>query len=362
MEVQPIYLWSVFMETLKTYSLSALFAFGVLLFVSFHINNVFLYYAGGVLFLAPILAPIVAKCRPKKRISIDGKAVLISGCDSGFGFMLAQRLDDIGFQVFAGCLFPEGPGAGSLQKSGSKRLHVVSLDVTNEDSIEKAVSYVKQNLGDNLLWGVVNNAGIVEFGELAWIGMESIQKTIDVNTCGTVRLTKAFLLMLKESKGRVVSVASIGGRQTVPRLVPYCMSKRAVIGFCDGLRLEMYKWNIQVVIIEPTFYRTPLTDEEKVTEATRKRWAKVPTNIKHMYSSKHIESFLNAAFGYLKYFLRNPKEVVTVMEEALISLHPEYYYTPGSFIMHFYCWISKRLPKPIGDMLTFYIIRNVLEK
>ncbi|XP_035234006.1 estradiol 17-beta-dehydrogenase 2-like [Stegodyphus dumicola] len=81
------------------------------------------------------------------RIQPENKAVLITGCDSGFGNLLAKRLDSRGFHVFASCLFPNGPGAEDLKKSCSKRLQVLELDVTKDESVQNAVNFVKENIG-----------------------------------------------------------------------------------------------------------------------------------------------------------------------------------------------------------------------
>ncbi|KFM78606.1 Estradiol 17-beta-dehydrogenase 2, partial [Stegodyphus mimosarum] len=66
------------------------------------------------------------------KVEPENKAILITGCDSGFGNLLAKRLDSRGFYVFASCLFPYGPGAEDLRKSCSKRLQVLELDVTKD--------------------------------------------------------------------------------------------------------------------------------------------------------------------------------------------------------------------------------------
>lgn len=75
-----------------------------------------------------------------------GYGVLVTGCDSGFGHQLARRLDQKGFVVFAGCLFPEGSGAQSLAEHGSGNLKVLKLDVTSEADVERAKAEVLQNL------------------------------------------------------------------------------------------------------------------------------------------------------------------------------------------------------------------------
>ncbi|GFR25903.1 estradiol 17-beta-dehydrogenase 2 [Trichonephila clavata] len=82
-----------------------------------------------------------------EEVKPENKAVLITGCDSGFGHFLAKRLDSKGFHVFATCFFPDGEGATELQKSCSQRLRVLHLDVTKDDSVKEATEFVKQNLG-----------------------------------------------------------------------------------------------------------------------------------------------------------------------------------------------------------------------
>ncbi|KAM7299414.1 retinol dehydrogenase 7-like [Ixodes scapularis] len=80
-----------------------------------------------------------------KLVDGDGKAVLITGCDTGFGHLLAKRLAKEGFYVFAGCLFSDGDDARELRSSPN--IHVLQLNVTKEDQVELALQEVKNNLG-----------------------------------------------------------------------------------------------------------------------------------------------------------------------------------------------------------------------
>lgn len=70
--------------------------------------------------------------------------VFVTGCDTGFGFIAAQKLDRIGFNVFAGCYSEKG--ADEVRKSCSKRVQTINLDVTNRESIKKAIDCVKEAL------------------------------------------------------------------------------------------------------------------------------------------------------------------------------------------------------------------------
>lgn len=106
---------------------------------------------------------------------------------------------------------------------------------------------------------MVNNAGILSLLEIEFGDMTPFTRQMDINCFGAVRVSKAFLPLLRRgslsSRGRVVNVASLAGRFTMPGFVAYCMSKGAVITFSDGLRRELAKWGIEVVCIEPHLYR-----------------------------------------------------------------------------------------------------------
>ncbi|GFY56990.1 estradiol 17-beta-dehydrogenase 2 [Trichonephila inaurata madagascariensis] len=147
-----------------------------------------------------------------EEVKPENKAVLITGCDSGFGHFLAKRLDSKGFHVFATCLFPAGEGAMELKKSCSQRLRVLHLDVTKDDSVKEAADFVEQNLGTCEFWALVNNAGTIKGFSLELSDMDDIKYTLDVNTLGPIRMIKEFLPLLKKSKGRIVNVTSLGGK------------------------------------------------------------------------------------------------------------------------------------------------------
>ncbi|PSN39887.1 hypothetical protein C0J52_22442 [Blattella germanica] len=172
------------------------------------------------------------------------KSILITGCDTGFGNEMARRLDSIGVTVFAGCLFPEGVGAHELKKSCSKNLQIIPMDVTDEEQINNALETVKTLLGDKQLWAIVNNAGITTSGDFELIPMKHIMNVMNVNAIGPLRVTKAFLPLIRKARGRIVIVASMAGRFSPPEMVPYCMSKHAAVSFADGLRREMFKFGV----------------------------------------------------------------------------------------------------------------------
>ncbi|GFS64509.1 hypothetical protein TNIN_410971 [Trichonephila inaurata madagascariensis] len=70
----------------------------------------------------------------------------VSGCDHGFGYLLAKKLDSEGFHVYASCYCPSGPGATELKQKSSNRLKILGIDVTSDESVLKAVKFVEEDL------------------------------------------------------------------------------------------------------------------------------------------------------------------------------------------------------------------------
>ncbi|XP_070531614.1 D-beta-hydroxybutyrate dehydrogenase, mitochondrial-like [Ptychodera flava] len=160
-------------------------------------------------------------------LPVDGRTVFITGCDSGFGHQLACRLDKLGLTVFAGCLIEGGDGAQKLRSLCSRSLKIVPIDVTSDDSVRLAQKIVEDSLPDKSkgLWAVVNNAGIWRWGEIEWAKVDIFKEVAEVNVYGMVRVTKAFLPLIRQAKGRIVNVGSMSGMFTVPAGATYCMSK-----------------------------------------------------------------------------------------------------------------------------------------
>jgi len=185
--------------------------------------------------------------------SVDGKAVLITGCDTGIGHEVARHLDMLGCQVFAGCLDTASEGAQRLRVEASPRLKLVKMDVTKDEEVMKAVEYIECNLppGCEGLWGLINNAGVCVCGEFDWQTMEQIERQVGVNIMGTLRVTKLCLPLIKREQGRLIMVSSVAGVCGYPGLSVYCSTKYAVEGVSAVLRMELAKHGVQVVTIQP---------------------------------------------------------------------------------------------------------------
>ncbi|RWS21952.1 hypothetical protein B4U80_07773 [Leptotrombidium deliense] len=184
-----------------------------------------------------------------------------------------------------------GSGAKELLNSCEKNLRIIKLDVTKDEDVKRSVEEVKCNMGDNELWAIVNNAGILISAEIEMGDIECFTKQMDVNCLGIIRVSKAFIPLLRKASGRVVNMASLAGRFSIPGMVAYCVSKAGVISFSDGLRREMKKWNIDVITVEPHLFKTNLCDQQSQQNALLNAWNESSSDVKQNYGEKYFEGF-----------------------------------------------------------------------
>jgi NAD(P)-dependent dehydrogenase (short-subunit alcohol dehydrogenase family) len=194
------------------------------------------------------------------------RSVVVTGSSTGIGRATALHLDRRGFLVFAGVR--KDADGEALQKEASDRLHPVLIDVTDQATIDAAAKTVAE-AADGRLAGLVNNAGITVAGPLEYLPVGQIRRQFEVNVFGQLAVTQAFLPLIREGRGRIVFMSSIGGRRpAMPFLSPYQASKHALEAFGDALRVELAPWGIEVVLIEPGSIATPIWDKG-VTSADR---------------------------------------------------------------------------------------------
>uniref|UniRef100_A0A914D703 17-beta-hydroxysteroid dehydrogenase type 6 n=1 Tax=Acrobeloides nanus TaxID=290746 RepID=A0A914D703_9BILA len=218
--------------------------------------------------------------------NLRNRAVFITGCDSGFGRLLALKCSKNGIPVFAGCYTAEGRQSLEEEaKSYSGKLVAVPLDITNDESVVKAAKFVKENLQlGHKLWALVNNAGAFSiYGPDAWTSIEQYKQAFEVNCLGMIRCTHAFLKLLKESQGRIISVSSVAGRTSFPCTAPYSVAKYGVEAYMDAIRQELKAYGIKCSILEPGIFKTPLINKQAMEARVKHVWANVSDEMKEEY-------------------------------------------------------------------------------
>jgi NAD(P)-dependent dehydrogenase (short-subunit alcohol dehydrogenase family) len=179
---------------------------------------------------------------------------------------------DRGFRVFGSVRMRAD--ADRLRNEFGANFTPLLFDVTDEAAVLAAAREVRAALGGETLAGLVNNAGIAVAGPVLELAADEFRRQMDVNVIGPIIATQAFgpLLgsdpSLKGSKGRIVMISSVAGKNGNPLMSAYSMSKHAVEGLAESLRREMMLFGIDVIIIAPGAVKTPIwgkADEVDIT-------------------------------------------------------------------------------------------------
>lgn len=273
------------------------------------------------------------------------KHVYITGCDSGFGNLLARHLDKLGFCVIAGCFSEKGEE--DLRKACSDRLTTTHLDVRKNESITKVAALIKDKVGEKGLWAVVNNAGVaVPSAPCDWLTIDDYKSMLDVNLNGVIAVTLSVLPLIKKARGRVVNVASVFGRISVVG-GPYTISKYGVEAFNDSLRINMQPFGVKVLCIEPGFFKTAVTDSEAQQRNVQSLWDKMPQEVRDDYGAGYVDKVFVVMKEKLAQ-LSDPDlmKVVSCMEHAVSAVHPRKRYSAG--------WDAKIFWLPMSYMPTIF--------
>ncbi|XP_051847543.1 D-beta-hydroxybutyrate dehydrogenase, mitochondrial isoform X2 [Antechinus flavipes] len=293
---------------------------------------------------------------PQEKRALN-KAVLVTGCDSGFGLSIAKHLHAMGFTVFAGCLLKDKGEAGSqeLDAMNCDRMKTIQLDVCKSAEVNKAIETIQENLKEPSkgLWGLVNNAGVSTFGEVEFTSLETYKEVAEVNLWGTIRTTKASLPLLRKAKGRVVNISSVLGRTASAGRSTYCVTKFGVEAFSDCLRYELYPLGVRVSVVEPGNFTvaTRLYKPERIQAAARKMWDSLPEAVRRDYGKRYFRQRVSDLEAYCKSGSMDTKPVIESVGHALTSKTPYTRYHP----MDYYWWLRMQIvthaPGALSDMI-----------
>ena len=254
---------------------------------------------------------------------MDDTAVVVSGASTGIGRATALHLDSIGLRVFAGVRREEDGEA--LRREASSRLTPLRLDVTNPDDVASAANVVGDAVRDSRLAGIVNNAGIAVSGPVEFVSIDDWRRQFEINLFGVVSMVQAFMPLLRENRGRIVTTGSLGGRLAQPMVAPYCASKHALEALHDALRVELRPWGIKASLVQPGAVKTPIWN--KGLEAGSEMIRKAPRQLGDLYG---------AAIGIATKMAIHENEtgvepivVARAIEHALLSAKPRARYPVG---------------------------------
>ncbi len=189
-----------------------------------------------------------------------GKAALVTGASSGFGLLISLELAKAGYDVAAGLRRPEAAAellAQAEQADVTGRIHIFRLDICAEEQVKAVALALEQKFGR--LDVLVNNAGEAVGGMVEEVPLGGWRKQMETNFFGTVSVTQHMLPLLRKSgRSKIILMSSISGRVGFPGYGPYAASKFALEGFGESLSMELMPFGIDVVLVQPGAYGTPI--------------------------------------------------------------------------------------------------------
>jgi NAD(P)-dependent dehydrogenase (short-subunit alcohol dehydrogenase family) len=243
------------------------------------------------------------------------RVVLVTGGGSGIGLATALEAARLGFTAVA-AVHRDGQAdtVRSAARAAGVRVDVETVDVTDDEAVRHVMDRRQP-------WGLVNNAGLMWPGLLAEQPLDEGRHHLDVMLLAPIRLVQAALpAMRRRGEGRIVNMSSIAGEPTGPMLGWYEGTKRALTTLSDALRLELATWGIDVVVVEPGPFATPIW--EKATARLRRR--------REGSAEPHVYDRTIKMLGGLAARAGDPADVAEVVGEVLRAGRPRFLYRVGA--------------------------------
>ena len=197
----------------------------------------------------------------QQEADISGDVVVITGGSRGLGLQLAREFAAHGCRLVI-CARDEAElrrAEKELARAGGNgaapELLAIICDVGDREQVEAMMAQARDRFGQIDI--LVNNAGIIDVAPLASQPIEAFEQAMDTMYWGVVYATFAVLPEMRaRRRGRIVNITSIGGKASVPHLLPYNSAKFAATGFSEGLRAELAGSGVIVTTIIPGLMRT----------------------------------------------------------------------------------------------------------
>ena len=212
--------------------------------------------SAGILAAAGVTLAAAAVWKKLAMADMFGKVVLITGGSRGLGFAIAQEFAALGSRLVICARDAEElqRAETELRRAGADVLTVV-CDVSQQDEVQNLVRRATERFGP--IDVLVNNAGIISVGPIESQTIDDFREALDVMFWGQVHTVLAVLPeMQRRQRGWIANITSIGGKISVPHLLPYSCAKFAAVGLSEGLSAELAKDGIHVTTVAPGLMRT----------------------------------------------------------------------------------------------------------
>jgi NAD(P)-dependent dehydrogenase (short-subunit alcohol dehydrogenase family) len=249
------------------------------------------------------------------------KSALITGATDGLGRAAAILLAERGYRVFAaGRSAEKRAQLDALAREKKLPLETLELDVCDDSSVQRAVSRVLAKVDS--IDVLFNNAGVNFTAAVEDLRMEDWRRQFETNFFGVLRVTQAVLPNMRERRsGCIVMMSSVSGFVTAPTQGAYSSSKFALEAMSNALRLELYPFNIKVILIEPGYIMTGI---QQAAMDLARPYLENPN--KGPYAPLYAR-FLKSMTGARAESKTTPEDCARVVLKAIESPNPKVRYT-----------------------------------
>ena len=263
-----------------------------------------------------IVRAVVRSLHP---VSMTGETVFITGGSRGLGLAIALECARRGANIAICGRDPERleRAAGRLRECGTDVVQIV-CDVRREGDVRAAIQHAYEAFGR--LDTLVNNAGTIAVGPMESLTLQDYQEAMDTHFWAMYYAVESALpIFLRQGRGRIVNVTSIGGKVSVPHLLSYSASKFAAVGYSEGLRAELARKNISVTTVVPGLMRTgsPRNASFKAQHRKEYTWFTLSDTLPgfSIAASSAARAIVNAALQ------RKAVAVLSLPAQAIALLH-----------------------------------------
>jgi len=267
----------------------------------------------------------------------EDRTVLAVGASSGIGRACAVRLASRGHRVFGTTRRPPAEVEAALRRElrDSDRLEVIRMDVDDVRSVDAGVHAVVERAGR--IDAVINCAGFGIGGSIEDTSDDEARAILETNFLGTLRVCRAVLpIMRKQGSGTIVNVSSIGGRIAVPFQGLYSATKFAVEGLTEALRMEVHRFGVRVVLVEPGDFATGFTDNRRPARDA-------------LENEAYADAY-RAALAVVERDERggsSPEAIARLVERILVARSPRLRYTVGALFQRVAVVLRNVLPSKL---------------
>lgn len=212
--------------------------------------------------------------KPKRKTDYTNKSILITGGSRGLGLIMARKLAKQGAKLMLVARSEEElVYAYQELRSITSDIHIFSADLSEPQEIKKVISETQKTYGRIDI--LIHNAGIVDVGPIETMTSGDFNREMDIHFWAAFYLSQEILPLMKEQGGgRIINISSVGGLIPVPHMLAYSASKFALVGFSEGLGIELDRYAIQVTTVCPGLLRTGSSYQAlfKGDPVREKRW------------------------------------------------------------------------------------------